>query len=303
MNQKPKHIAPTPISKAPAYGYEAYSSSTNKALYVKGSKLGYTYFGARYYASDLSVWLSVDPLATIYPMLSPYAYVANNPILYYDPDGKIIALVVTSMANEGFFNAGPKGHMAIIVGNDEIGYHLFSLEGPKGPYKNYASKSKDSEKFGDVLFPESLLSKQYVYYQHSESSLEALYEYMGNNAPGTFNKKKIGNGYDRILALNDVTSEQEAAFLKFMEGQSTEDFTYEFATNNCSSFSMNSINNFFGNIINDKTAIDIPNREFDKLSRDTKNWTVIRDAKQPQMPSNIELSKEKLILGSEGYGH
>ena len=44
-------------------------------------------FGARYYASDLSIWLSVDPLAAKYPSLSPYAYVANNPIMLVDPDG------------------------------------------------------------------------------------------------------------------------------------------------------------------------------------------------------------------------
>jgi hypothetical protein len=31
---------------------------------------GYSYFGARYYDSDLSVWLSVDPLADKYPHLS-----------------------------------------------------------------------------------------------------------------------------------------------------------------------------------------------------------------------------------------
>jgi len=42
------HTAPPPNSKAAAYGYGHYSSSTNKALYVKNSKTGYTYFGARY---------------------------------------------------------------------------------------------------------------------------------------------------------------------------------------------------------------------------------------------------------------
>ncbi len=56
----------------------------------KDSKTGYSYFGARYYNSDLSVWLSVDPMSDMYPMLSPYVYVANNPILYCDPDGKKI---------------------------------------------------------------------------------------------------------------------------------------------------------------------------------------------------------------------
>ncbi|MBP5709854.1 MAG: hypothetical protein J6W84_02630, partial [Bacteroidales bacterium] len=35
---------------------------------------------ARYYNSDLSIWLSVDPLSDKYPNLSPYVYCANNPV-------------------------------------------------------------------------------------------------------------------------------------------------------------------------------------------------------------------------------
>ena len=49
---------------------------------------GYGYFGARYYNSDLSIWLSVDPLADKYPGLSPYTYCANNPVKLVDPDGR-----------------------------------------------------------------------------------------------------------------------------------------------------------------------------------------------------------------------
>ena len=33
------------------------------------------------------MWLSVDPLAGKYPSLSPYAFVANNPVMLVDPDG------------------------------------------------------------------------------------------------------------------------------------------------------------------------------------------------------------------------
>lgn len=36
----------------------------------------------------VSRWLSPDPLTAKYPFLSPYNYVANNPILYIDSDGK-----------------------------------------------------------------------------------------------------------------------------------------------------------------------------------------------------------------------
>jgi len=63
---------------------------TSKISDIQGVMTGFDYFGARYYSSDLSVWLSVDPLASKYPSLSPYAYVANNPIMLVDPDGKRI---------------------------------------------------------------------------------------------------------------------------------------------------------------------------------------------------------------------
>ena len=44
-------------------------------------------FGTRYYSPDLSIWLSVDPLAHISPHQSPYVYCANNPIRLIDPNG------------------------------------------------------------------------------------------------------------------------------------------------------------------------------------------------------------------------
>ncbi len=47
-------------------------------------------FGARIYDTRLGRWLSLDPLQAKYPELSPYNFVANNPIIYVDPDGKDI---------------------------------------------------------------------------------------------------------------------------------------------------------------------------------------------------------------------
>jgi RHS repeat-associated protein len=53
----------------------------------RDSETGFDYFGARYYSSDLSVWLSVDPLASKYPSMSGYMYVAGNPVMLVDPKG------------------------------------------------------------------------------------------------------------------------------------------------------------------------------------------------------------------------
>ncbi len=54
----------------------------------KDPETGLSYFGSRYYSSDLSVWLSVDPKSDKYPSLSPYVYCANNPVKLVDPNGE-----------------------------------------------------------------------------------------------------------------------------------------------------------------------------------------------------------------------
>ena len=64
---------------------------------IKGKKVGmekmcvrlYDY-GARLYAPVIGRFGGVDPLAEQYPVLSPFVYVANNPILLVDPDGRYI---------------------------------------------------------------------------------------------------------------------------------------------------------------------------------------------------------------------
>ena len=48
---------------------------------------GLSYFGARYYSSELSIWMSVDPMVDKYPSTSPYSYCRNNPVILYDPNG------------------------------------------------------------------------------------------------------------------------------------------------------------------------------------------------------------------------
>ena len=55
----------------------------------KDAETGYSYFGARYYSSDLSVWLSVDPLSDGRPSLSPYNYSSWNPVMRIDPNGEL----------------------------------------------------------------------------------------------------------------------------------------------------------------------------------------------------------------------
>ncbi len=55
----------------------------------KDAETEYSYFGARYYDSDLSVWLSVDPMSDKYPNQSAYSYVGGRPINVIDPNGML----------------------------------------------------------------------------------------------------------------------------------------------------------------------------------------------------------------------
>ena len=69
-------------------GYEGarYTFSAKE----RDPETGLSYFGSRYYSSDLSIWLSVDPMSAKYPSLSPYTYCADNPVKLTDPDGRWI---------------------------------------------------------------------------------------------------------------------------------------------------------------------------------------------------------------------
>jgi RHS repeat-associated protein len=60
---------------------------------------GLYYFGARYYDPRIGLWASTDPAQTEYldrvgagglraVLLSTYAYAANNPLIFIDPDGR-----------------------------------------------------------------------------------------------------------------------------------------------------------------------------------------------------------------------
>ena len=89
-----------------------------------------------FYHPDLSIWFSVDPLSDKYPNLTPYAYCANNPVRFVDPDGKIIHntkgnIVYATNGDRGIFEH-PSGSKATL----EIGY-VFADDGtPVQVFKN-----------------------------------------------------------------------------------------------------------------------------------------------------------------------
>jgi len=107
------------------------------------------YYGARYYNPHLGRWLAVDPSQGKYPSLSPYAYCANNPMKYIDPDGEDFAIhVYNSPRTKGF------GHMELFYqdGNGnwsnydqgDYGVKIRTSDGPpKGSLLYHTSSEQD----------------------------------------------------------------------------------------------------------------------------------------------------------------
>ena len=86
------HVSSTyrPQNQTLPQGNLAAAASYTFSAKEKDSETSLSYFGARYYSSDLSIWLSVDPMSDKYPSLSPYVYCADNPIKLVDPNGDTI---------------------------------------------------------------------------------------------------------------------------------------------------------------------------------------------------------------------
>ncbi len=82
-------------------------------------------FAGRYYDAAVGRFLQIDPHASKYPSISPYSYAANNPLTIIDPDGRDIILIHNK---EG---ASDYGHSAVLIGNDNDGWSLYSKNGEK----------------------------------------------------------------------------------------------------------------------------------------------------------------------------
>ena len=104
----------------------------------KDAETGYSYFGSRYYNSDLSIWLSVDPMADKYPSLSPYVYCANNPIKLVDPNGE-----------EWYVNQD--GY--IKEGDNKDDHTLYAVKGKENTFGDRLTYQRGDRKGQDISMP------------------------------------------------------------------------------------------------------------------------------------------------------
>ncbi|MGD9493025.1 MAG: RHS repeat domain-containing protein [Bacteroidales bacterium] len=82
-----QHLQYLPFGETFVDQQNGYDSRYSFSAKEKDDETQYSYFGARYYDSDLSVWLSVDPMSDEHPYQSPYMYCSGNPVMRIDPNG------------------------------------------------------------------------------------------------------------------------------------------------------------------------------------------------------------------------
>lgn len=100
-------------------------------------------FGARIYDPRIGRWLSLDPLARKYPMMSPYNFVANSPIKFVDFDGKDYGVEVNHTAKTIIIKAtlyttkadAASATSAAMAWNDQNGKYQYKVgEGKNATY-------------------------------------------------------------------------------------------------------------------------------------------------------------------------
>ena len=128
----------------------------------KDEETGYHYFGARYYDSNLGIWLSVDPMAAKYPAHSPYVYCLNNPIKLIDPNGMEVEFnsfkdkfntFLTRIFNKDFrqkYRELKNSNETYVFNQNDRGDNSFTTDGDK-LFINYSKTSQTTEE-GQTIF-------------------------------------------------------------------------------------------------------------------------------------------------------
>ncbi len=110
------------------------------------------FFGARYYDSDLSSWLSVDPLAAARPNLSPYNYCQNNPVVRVDPTGMLDDIVVTTKKGKELFRLDDgKTEITTMTASELYGKGIQWFEPTADNYMPLISVSLNIKNFEEIL--------------------------------------------------------------------------------------------------------------------------------------------------------
>ena len=206
----------------------------------RDSETGYSYFGARYYDSDLSgLFLSVDQMSDKYPSISPYAYCAWNPIIVVDPEG-MDTNYYNLNGNQLFSKKGGDNVNMMVITDKKVdeeafkegGYHSFDLatldistldkmydySDESGNECYYAVKGDGTStnwQYGDEKkVSEALFSNDYQYnvHTHTKRDLAKRPSYVTDNTIPSEDKVMVGVGSKFGIILGYTRISKDVGF-------------------------------------------------------------------------------------------
>ena len=112
------------------------------------AETGNYYFGARYLAPRLGIWLSPDPMQLKYPHVSSYVFCMGNPVRLIDPNGRDI--VVPNVQDRERFAAWINAIASNTYGFDDFGVLYKMHEGKE--YTSFPERQRlYSQIYSDYL--------------------------------------------------------------------------------------------------------------------------------------------------------
>ncbi|MDQ6528085.1 RHS repeat-associated core domain-containing protein [Flavobacterium sp. LHD-85] len=172
---------------------------------------GMYYFGARYQDPKLSIFISVDPLAEINPLFTPYHYCSNNPINRVDPTGML----------DGDYYDSSGNHLGSDGINDNKAYYADS-KNADGTFQNARELSVSNSvlnQFANTVAEESSGNWQESF--ALASSIVNLANYKGKNISSTLQTEGIygyGNGGNSTKYNGNAEYSMQAAMNAVMGG-------------------------------------------------------------------------------------
>ena len=196
-------------------GYSVLRSVSSSSLSQAQTSLAWhsliRRFGSRYYSSDLSIWLSVDPQASKYPQQSNYVYCSNNPIKVVDPNG------------EDEYEFDEYGCYIRTITNAQADIiHIVNGDGERtASSQSFSYGSVISQPNNDVPSNNSTLPDATMFQVVDEGTASAIFEFFSENTSvewGNVSAETKDNGCEYTIGTNHMEGKNNISAIVTNQG-------------------------------------------------------------------------------------